>query len=60
MASVSLNIGLERSLCDAVKAKPRIHGDPEMLEMSDCGIPSKESCRAGKEPVEGTEVCCSQ
>ena len=33
MASVSMNIGLERSLCEAVKVKPRIHGDPEMLEM---------------------------
>lgn len=35
MASVSMNVGLERSLCEAVKAKPRIHGDPEMLEMSE-------------------------
>ena len=35
MARVSINMCLERSLCEAVKVKSRIYGDLEMLEMSD-------------------------
>ena len=35
MAGVSLHGGPERSLCEAVKVKPRLLGAPKILEMTE-------------------------